>query len=423
MERDIQVRCTPSRGQLPAIEEQQLFYLLVELVPAGLGKSQSRLPLDVCMVLDNSSSMRGDRLFQTKEAASYVVNQLTSDDYFCLITFNDHAKVIVPRQPVHASAAMREHISEVQASGGTEMGRGMEQALEQMSRVVAFSGVRRIILLTDGQTYGDDNRCVELARQAQQSGIGLTVLGVGDEWNEDLLATMAAPGNSRSDYIVNAEAIIDIFREEMRLLQGIVAQEMVLVFHPQPKIVLQSFFRVAPEVAAVEFREQRGGGLAVPLGEWMGGDAQVFLTELLLPPALPGGEQSLLGVKFSYRFPQERYPREGKFDLGLPVVAGAAKVPVDVPDNVRRALERVTALRLQESAWHEARRGNVEQATRRLEAAASRLLQMGEQDLAHVVRKEAEQLGRTGRTSAIGKKEIVYGTQRLGRRKDRRGSH
>lgn len=419
MERDIQVRCTPSRGRLPAIQEPQLFYLLVELIPAGLGESQSRLPLDICMVLDNSSSMRGDRLFQTKEAARYIVNQLTPDDYFCLITFNDHATVVVPRQPVQANVAMREHISDVQATGGTEMARGMDLALEQMMRAIAFSGVRRIILLTDGQTYGDDNRCVELARQAQQAGIGLTALGVGGEWNEDLLATMAAHGNSRSEYIVNAEAIISLFREEMRLLQGIVAQELSLTFRLQPNVALQAFYRVVPEVAALEFHEERGRGLAVPLGEWMGSDAQVFLAELQLP-ALSPDEQRVLRLEFSYRLPRERRPREGGHDVRLPVVRGLDTAADDVPDEVRRALEKVTAVRLQEAAWREARRGNIEQATRRLEAAASRLLQMGEQDLARVVGKEAERMGRTGRTSAIAKKEIVYGTQRLGRH-DREG--
>jgi hypothetical protein len=207
----------------------------------------------------------------------------------------------------------------------------------------------------------------------------------------------------------------------MRLLQGIVAQELSLGFHLQPQVTLQGFFRVVPEVSAVEFHERRSGELTVPLGEWMGGDAQVFLAEFLLP-ALSVGKRRLLQLKFSYRFPQERHPREGAFDLRLPVVAEADGVTSDVPDSVCRALEQVTALRLQESAWKEASRGNIEQATRRLEAAASRLLQMGEQDLAHVVEKEAERLSRTGRTSAIGKKEIVYGTQRLGRRKGRRGS-
>lgn len=414
MESDLRMRCYPSRERLPALQEKQVLYLVIELSPAGLDESQARLPLDICMLLDNSSSMRGDRLFQAKEAARYIVNQLTPEDYFSLISFNDHAKVVVPRQAVQANVAIREHVSEVEAAGGTEMARGLEAALEEMLHGTAFSGVRRIIVLTDGQTYGDESRCVELARRAQQAGIGITALGVGEEWNEDLLATVGADGNSRSEYIASAEAIIPLFREEMRLLQGIVAQEMALALQLLSNVAVEDFFRVAPEVSPLTPHESRDAGLMVPLGEWMGSDPQTFLAELLVPP-LPAGEQRLLRVGLSFRLPREHFRRETTYELHLPVIPGPMGETAGPPEKVQRALEKVTAYRLQEAAWEDVGRGNIEQATRRLNAAATRLVQMGEEDLARVIEEEARRMTRTGRTSAAGKKEIVYGTQRLGR--------
>jgi Ca-activated chloride channel family protein len=306
----------------------------------------------------------------------------------------------------------------VQASGGTEMARGMEQVLEQMYRSTYFGGVRRLILLTDGQTYGDDNRCVELARQAQGAEIGITALGVGEEWNEDLLATMAAHGNSRSEYIAGSEAITEIFRDEMRLLQGIVAQEMSLTLR-KAEATVQNFVRVAPEVSQMALKESWNKDQAFPLGEWMGTDVQSFLVEMTVPP-LPPGNHRLLQVTFTYRLPRERSRREVDYDLALPCVPDAEAG--EVPDKVHRALEKVTALRLQEAAWQDVRRGNVDQATRRLEAAATRLVKMGEEDLARAVEAEAQRLQHTGRTSLIGKKEIRYGTQRLGRQSGRQNS-
>jgi len=348
MERDIRMQCIPSREQIPAIGEEQLLYLLVELFPTSEAGGRTRLPLDLCLVLDCSSSMRGERLFAAKEAARYIVNQLTPDDYFCLITFNDRPSLAIPRQPVQASAAFREHIGEVRASGGTEMARAMEQALEQMRRAVVFAGVRRVILLTDGQTYGDEDRCVELARRAQQGGIGLTAFGLGDEWNEDLLATMAAHGNSRSEYIAGPDAIVPLFREEMRLLQGIVAQEMALTVRPVRGVTVQQFHRVAPEISSLSLRDTWERDQEVPLGEWMGDDIQAFLAEMTIPPLAPG-EHRLLTILFSYRLPRERSRREVRFVLALPCLAGAAGAP-SVPEAVRLALEKVTAFRLQEMA-------------------------------------------------------------------------
>lgn len=414
MERDIQMQCVPSRSRLPALSEQQMLYLLVEVFPTAAGDSRTRLPLDICLLLDNSSSMRGDRLYQAKEAARYIVNELTTDDYFSLIAFNDHPTVTVPRQSVQTVAAIREHIGEVQPTGGTEIARAMEAAIEQMARGSTFSGVRRVILLTDGHTYGDESRCVELARQLQEQGIGITTLGIGEEWNEDLLATMAAHGNSRSAYISGPEAIIPLFREEMRLLQGIVAQEMSLSFQPAAHVTIEHFFRVAPEIAPLALRESWEHDLIVPLGEWMGAEPQAFLAEIVLPP-IPAGEHRLLQITFSYRLPQERHRRQQRYELRLPCIPGLESPP-DVPDKVRRGLEKVTAYRLQEAAWQDARRGNIEQATRRLQAAATRLVQMGEEQLAQTVQEEVRRLQRTGQTSSVGKKEIHYGTRSLGRR-------
>jgi Ca-activated chloride channel family protein len=414
MEREVQMTCTPSRESIPLLQEEMVLYLLVEVFPASAEDSPSRLPLDICLVLDVSSSMRGERLFHAKEATRYMVNQLQARDNFSLIAFNDRAEIVVPRQPVRAAAAVREHVLDIEASGGTEMARGLEYALSQMRQFGSFSGVRRVILMTDGQTYGDEDRCVELARQIQGLGIGLTTLGLGDEWNEDLLATISAHGSGRSEYMAGPEDIVPLFQEEMRLLQGIVAQEMALSMMPEVGVQVRNIFRVAPDVAPVEARENWEKEQIVALGEWMGADPQVFLAELVLSP-LSAGEQRLLQVALSYFLPRERARRKIRYELSLPVAPGVQGADT-IPVKVRRGLEKVMAYRLQESAWKEAKSGNIQQATRRLEAAATRLVELGEMQLAQVVEEEARRLNRTGRTSAAGKKEIQYGTRRLGRR-------
>jgi hypothetical protein len=199
----------------------------------------------------------------------------------------------------------------------------------------------------------------------------------------------------------------------MRLLQGIVAQGMGLSLRPAMGLTVRNFYRIAPEIAPLPVQEGWEKEQVVPLGEWMGADPQVFLAELVLPPLSPG-KLNLLHLSFTYRLPRERTRQELRYDLRLPCVAGQAGSPL-VPEKVRRALEKVMAYRLQESAWQDAGRGNIEQATRRLQAAATRLIKMGETQLAQVIEEEARRMQTTGRTSSVGKKEIRYGTQRLGR--------
>ncbi len=414
MEREVQLTCTPSRSRLPALREEMVLYLLLEIFPSSEEGEGVRLPLDICLIMDISSSMRGERIFHAREAARYLVNQLTSQDYFSLITFNDRAQLLIPRQPVRTPASAREHLSSIQASGGTEMARGLELAWQQLRQSGAFGGIRRVILITDGRTYGDDDRCVELARQIQGTGVGITTVGLGDDWNEDLLATISAHGSGRSEYLPGPEEIQPFFQEELRLLQGILAQEMSLSLRPAQQTQVKTFFRVAPEVFSIPLKEDWQRGQVILLGEWMGMEPQVFLTEMVLSP-LPVGEHDLLEISLSYLVPLQRMRRTARYSLHLPVqmyTEGSGEIPL----KVRRALERITAYRLQETAWQEAHRGNVDRATRRLEAAATRLVELGEVDLARAVEQEAARLKSVGRPSAAGKKEIHYGTRRLGRR-------
>ena len=44
-----------------------------------------------------------------------------------------------------------------------------------------------MILLTDGVTYGDADRCRRIADDAGASGVGIHPLGIGADWDEDLL--------------------------------------------------------------------------------------------------------------------------------------------------------------------------------------------------------------------------------------------
>ena len=96
MNQEINIRRTLSRTQITASDQEQLLYLLIEATPEGTSSQIPKLVLNVCLVIDRSSSMRGERLSQVKEAANKIVDQLDQADYFSLVVFNDRADVTVP---------------------------------------------------------------------------------------------------------------------------------------------------------------------------------------------------------------------------------------------------------------------------------------------------------------------------------------
>ena len=85
----------------------------------------------------------------------------------------------------------------------------------------AAESVSRIIVLTDGQTWGDGDRCKELAAQAGAAGIPISALGVGaeEDWSIELLDDMAAASGGLSGYIAKPEEISAAFAGTVLAMQ------------------------------------------------------------------------------------------------------------------------------------------------------------------------------------------------------------
>jgi uncharacterized protein YegL len=408
----IQLRSTLSRSVLPDVGEEQLIYVLLEVGAQGVPATMPKLPLNLCLVIDRSSSMRGERLQQVKDAAGKIVDMLGEEDYLSLVTFNDRAEVVIAAQRARNKGDLKRMISGVEAAGGTEMATGLALAVQEIQRAALGRGVSRIMLLTDGRTYGDESRCVEIARRAQGRGVGLTALGIGGEWNEDLLETMAARENSRTQYITSAGEIAQIFTDEVKRMHSVFAQGLQLRAEVRPAAMLRSLDRVRPFIASVQAVEEKDLVWSAALGDWPGIEPQAFLLEVVVPP-LAVGDHPLLRLSLRYSLPgMNLMNQEGNLVLRIGV-RQAAGVPYEVDATVKHWLERLVAYRLQAGAWQDMEAGRIEEATRRLQMAGTRLFDAGEVDLAHTVQEEATRLLRSGQTSAEGRKRIKYGTRGL----------
>lgn len=408
----IQLRSTLSRSVLGESAEPQLIYVLLEMSAQGVPSSLPKLPLNLCLVIDRSSSMRGERLQQVKDGAARIVEMLGEDDYFSLVTFNDRAEVVVPAQRARNKGDLKRMVGMVEAAGGTEMATGMALALQEIQKPMLSRGVSRILLLTDGRTYGDEGRCVEIARRAQGRSIGLTALGIGGEYNEDLLETMAAREGSRTQYITSAPEISQLFTDEVKRMSSVFAQDVALRVEMRPGAMLRSLDRVRPFIATVPAVEERELLWSAALGDWPGTEPQAFLLEVVVPP-LAVGDHPLLRLTLRYSLPgMNLIGQQGELVLRVGLRA-ADEVSYEVDATVKHWLERLVAYRLQASAWTSMEQGKVDEATRRLQMAGTRLFEAGEVDLARTVQEEATRLLRSGQTSAEGRKRIKYGTRGL----------
>ena len=408
----INLQQTLSRTMLAVGDEPQLVYVLLEAHAEGVAQQLAKLPLNLCLVLDRSSSMRGERLMQVKEAAARIVDQLGPDDYFSLVVFNDRADVVIPAQRAIKKSDLKAAIAQIEATGGTEMAQGLALALQEVQRPLLTRGISRLILLTDGRTYGDESRCVEIARRGQSRGIGLTALGIGTEWNEDLLETMTASENSRAQYIATAQDVVKVFADEVKRLHAIFAQQVHLSLETRPGALIRSLDQVRPFIAPITIVEEEERRWAANLGDWPDTGVQGFLIEVVVP-ALPVGDYPVLKLTLRYHLPAANLRDQVREELIRISMHPAAEVTHRVDATVKHWLERLVAYRLQASAWKYAAEGRLAEASERLHMASTRMLNVGDTALAHTLQQEATRILRSGAASEEGRKRIRFGTRGL----------
>ena len=167
---------------MPVTGGSQLAYVLLEAKPTEM-MAQVRMPLNFALVLDHSGSMKGAKLRNVKEAVKMLINRLEPTDYVSVVIFDDTAQVIIPSMPANDKPGMKAAIDQIRDAGGTTMSLGMIQGLNELRRWNIPNAINRMILLTDGVTYGDAQRCRQLASDAAAVGIGIYTLGIGSDWD------------------------------------------------------------------------------------------------------------------------------------------------------------------------------------------------------------------------------------------------
>jgi Ca-activated chloride channel family protein len=221
--------------------------LLVRLTGTG-DVPATRPALDLAVVIDRSGSMRGDKMRDVKTAALGLLDGLRPDDTVSLISYSDDVQMHGVRLAMDDAgrASVRAALLGLEADGGTALGPGLIQALG-----VTESGPRddlrlaHLLLFSDGlANVGEARPQVLGARAAEGFGRGVSVstLGVGVDYNEDLMTRLADQGGGRYHFIQNSEAIAGILSDEMKGLVATVARGIGMTLSPAPGVEVGVIF-------------------------------------------------------------------------------------------------------------------------------------------------------------------------------------
>ncbi len=396
-----------NRPRFPTLESEQAAYLYLEAQPVA-GVAAVQAPLNLALVLDRSGSMAGQKIRDLRQAARLTLDRLGPDDLVSLVLFDDNVDVLAAARPAADRAALLAQIERIDERGGTQMSLGLQAGLAQLRAGLGPDRVSRLVLLTDGETWDDEDRCRELAQQAAALGAPITALGLGDEWNQALLTDLADLSGGNWEFIDTPDRIVAAFQQVVVTMQRTVVTNATLILRLVRDVQPRGVWRVRPLIDRLSARTVGERDVQVALGD-LQSEGQSVLIELSLPPRAPG-DYRLAQAEVNYDVPGGGAGLKATADIIVTFTADAATA---VNGAVMNTVERVTAFKLMTRALDEREAADAGQRTQRLRAAATRLLDAGEIQLAQEAQAAAAQIDAGQTLSPHATKRLVSATRKL----------
>jgi Mg-chelatase subunit ChlD len=266
-------------------------YVLVELDAPAATKRPTRPPVNVAFVLDRSGSMAGQKIELAKRAVEVAVDRLLPTDGFAIVVYDDQIDVVVETTAAssEAKAGALARLRGIDARGSTNLSGGWLRGAEQAALHQVAAGVSRVLLLTDGLANQGIVDPAELARHAgelRSRGVQTTTFGVGADFDEALLESMARAGGGHFYFIEEAQQIVDFIASEVGELLEIVARDAAVEV-------------TIPDGAVVEClsgypHELRGNRFAVLVGDLVAAQGVEIALRVQLPPGPLGASVGIL---------------------------------------------------------------------------------------------------------------------------------
>ncbi|MBD2692083.1 vWA domain-containing protein [Anabaena catenula] len=361
---------------------------------SAIGETLDRaVPLNLCLILDHSGSMKGRSLETVKKAACLLVDRLSSEDRLSIVVFDHRAEILVPNQVISDRNHIKKQINLLTADGGTAIDEGLRLGIEELAKGKKET-ISQAFLLTDGENeHGDNNRCLKFAQLAASYNLTLNTLGFGDNWNQDILEKIADAGLGNLSHIEQPDQAMDKFGRLFSRMQTVGLTNAYLIFSLLPNVrlaELKPIAQVAPDTIELPVQPDADGRFLVRLGDLMKDVERVILANIYLGQ-LPEGKQAIANVQVRYDDPAQN--QTGLFSLNMPVYADVNQLyqPTANPQ-VQQSILALAKYRQTQLAEAKLQQGDRAGAATMLQTAAKTALQMGDKGAATVLQTNATRL-------------------------------
>jgi Ca-activated chloride channel family protein len=255
-----------------------------------------RSPVNLALVIDRSGSMSGYKLQQAKQAARQLVGMLKDEDRLAIVHYGSDVKALPGMQATASNRErMRQYIEGIWDEGGTNISAGLTTGQHQVNAARAEYQVNRIILISDGQpTEGvtDEESLKQVVKNIRAQGVTVSSIGVGTDFNEDLMQAFAEYGAGAYGFLEDAGKLASIFQKDLQQASTQVARNVELSFELPSGVVLG-------EVLGYR-AHQAGRTVRVPMPDFSAGQTERVVARVTVTGSSVGQAVDVTGLKLTY---------------------------------------------------------------------------------------------------------------------------
>jgi Ca-activated chloride channel family protein len=166
---------------------------------------------DVVLAIDNSDSMRGEKLSQAVSAAASFVRLLDPRrDQAGVVAYDGRPHTVVSL--TSDWNALDQGLATIVSGNGTRLDHGVEAAAAELLGPAHRTENRSVIvLLSDGRQTQDPGAAISAAVIARSAGVQIFAVGLGADADMDLLAAVAGT-ESRTFFASGPETLTAIYQ-------------------------------------------------------------------------------------------------------------------------------------------------------------------------------------------------------------------
>lgn len=207
-------------------------YLRLSLKTLAATERKDRAPINVALVIDRSGSMSGERLAAAKKGAETALERLGADDIVSLVSYHHEVDVLQEAGRLGPQRqALERAIAALSASGTTALYAGVKEGGEQVKAHRSDLKVNRVVLLSDGLANVGPSSPAELAglgRELAAKGISVSTIGLGLDYNEDLMQRLAAASDGNHVFVERPSDLAEIFDREFGDAISVAARDIII---------------------------------------------------------------------------------------------------------------------------------------------------------------------------------------------------